>query len=307
MLTIVDGTRQALPAGRDVLIRVIDGRKQAVASPWIDSSFAHFPDLPWHGNNDDLYTLFAHAKNYVDGAVYPVRVLQGKVVNAAIMLLPKGRSFTFEPLGLWQTDQLLYHLIANGATNPGDRYASTYEAKNLEVGALLTIGNAVRDIPLADGGSPLDQFWQVRWDHLQQDRFFAWVEVGLAGQIEKLAGLHTFAEEADAAHWHPAIPGLCSAATRSWKQTRFDVSNVQLTFHEDDRQDVTKPDGTIAHCVLVEPDIDYYKDVVAHGLLEVVPNLASGGKTDPRTVYQLRWMATRQEGLPEFAPPCTIQ
>jgi len=111
----------------------------------------------------------------------------------------------------------------------------------------------------------------------------------------------------DAAHWHPAIPGVCGPATRSWKQTRFDVSNVQLTFHEDDTQDVTKPDGSIAHCVLVEPDIDYYKDLVAHGLLEVVPNLVSGGKTDPRTVYQMRWMAMKQEGLPEFAPPVTIK
>jgi len=307
MLTIVDGTRQPLPSGSDVLLRVIDGGKQARASQWIDKSTAYIPDLPWRGNNDDLYTLFAHAKNYNDGALYPVRLLQGKLVNAAIMLVPKDKNFTFARLGTWQTDQRLYPLIANGTTDPTDRYTQAYEAQNLEVGALVTIGTAIRDISLADGTSPLDRFWQVRWDHLQQDRFFAWVEVGLADEIKKLADLHAFAEEADPAHWHPAIPGLCTAATRSWKQTRFDVSNVQLTFHENDTQDLTKPDGTIAHCVLVEPDIDYYKDVVAHGLLEVIPNLVTGDKTDPRTVYQLRWMATKQEGLPEFAPPVTIQ
>jgi hypothetical protein len=59
--------------------------------------------------------------------------------------------------------------------------------------------------------------------------------------------------------------------------------------------------------VVVEPDIDYYKDLVAHGLLEVLPNALSGGKTDPRVAYQLRWMATKAEGVPAFDPPCTIE
>jgi hypothetical protein len=59
---------------------------------------------------------------------------------------------------------------------------------------------------------------------------------------------------------------------------------------------------------VVEPDIDLYKDLVAHGLTEVIPNLATGGKTDPRLVYSMRWMATREEtGVPEFDPPFTIE
>lgn len=306
MLSIVDGTRQPLPEGTSVLVRVIDGRKQAIVSPWRNSSTFHLTGLPWHGNNDDLYTLFAHAKGYSDGAVYPVHLQRARLVNAGIMMLSEGGSFHFGPLASWQADQRLFQLVANGTANANERYTGTYEQDPLGVGALLTIGTAVRDIPLDDQTSPLDYFWQVRWDNLQQDRFWAWVDAGLAERIAKLAELHAVAEEPDAAHWHPAIPGLAGPATRSWKQTRFDVSNVQLTFHEGDRQDLTKPDGTIVHCVLVEPDIDYYKDTGAHGLLEVLPNLASGGKTDPRVVYQLRWMATRQEGLAEFAPPCTI-
>jgi hypothetical protein len=31
--------------------------------------------------------------------------------------------------------------------------------------------------------------------------------------------------------------------------------------------------------------------------VEVLPNLLSGGKTDPRVVYMLRWIAERQAGL----------
>lgn len=306
MLSIVDGARQALPDGTSILVRVTDGRKRAICSPWVEHSTVHLPGLPWHGDNDDLYTLFVHAKGYDDAAVYPVRLQRGTLVNAALMLVRENGGFHFQPLASWQGDQRLFQLIANGATNAQERYTSAYEEDPMGVGAVLTIGTAIRDIPLDDQKNPLDYFWQVRWDHLQHDRFWAWVEAGLAERIEKLAALHTFAEEPDAAHWHPAIPGLAGPATRSWKEVRFDVSNVQLTFHEGDRLDLIKPDGTVAHCVLVEPDIDYYKDVVAHGLLEVLPNLASGGKTDPRVVYQLRWMATKQEGLPDFAPPCTV-
>ncbi len=307
MISIVNGTRQPLPGKPDILIRVLDGRKRAIVSPWVNGSPVYIRNVRCRGNSDDLYTIFAHARGYEDGAIYPVRVLKGKLVNAAIMLLPKNGRFVFQPLASWWTDESLHQLVANGASEPATRFSETFEAKNLEVGALLTIGAAVKNILLDDQTRALNYFWQVRWEHLRADRFWAWVEVGLAERIQKLAALNLFAEEPDAAHWHPAVSGVCEAATRSWKQTRFDVSNVQLTFHENDRQDLVKPDGTPVHCVLVEPDIDYYKDVVAHGFLEVLPNLATGRKTDPRIVYQLRWMATKQEGLTEFAPPCTVQ
>jgi hypothetical protein len=62
---------------------------------------------------------------------------------------------------------------------------------------------------------------------------------------------------------------------------------------------------------VVEPDIDYFQDEVSHGILEVLPHLISqrvGGKglTNPYAVYVLRWIAGRQAGMPEFAPPYTL-
>ena len=106
----------------------------------------------------------------------------------------------------------------------------------------------------------------------------------------------------------PGTPGRVQPATRSWKQTRFDVSNVQLTFHETNTRTIKKPDGTSVDCVIVEPDIDYYKDILSHGLLEVLPNLLTDGKTDPRQDYLLRWMATKLEGVqPDFDPPCAVE
>jgi hypothetical protein len=56
-------------------------------------------------------------------------------------------------------------------------------------------------------------------------------------------------------------------------------------------------------CIKVEPDIDYFQDLGAHTLLEVIPNSITHGLTDPKRVYVLRWIAGRHAGVPEFAPP----
>ena len=82
---------------------------------------------------------------------------------------------------------------------------------------------------------------------------------------------------------------------------QFGEANVQVTFHE---IDLRKVDGV--SCLRVELDIDYYKDPLAHALLEVLPNTITQGKTDPKTVYVLRWIAGRHAGVPEFDPPYTI-
>ena len=76
---------------------------------------------------------------------------------------------------------------------------------------------------------------------------------------------------------------------------------MQLTFHENDKKSI----GGVA-CVIVEPDIDYFKDPLAHALLEVIPNTFSGGVSDPEAVYVLRWIAGRHAGVPEFNPPYVI-
>ena len=93
-------------------------------------------------------------------------------------------------------------------------------------------------------------------------------------------------------------PGLFHPdATSSYKQNQFGEANVRLTFHE---KNTKKISGT--NCVMVEPDIDYYKDPGAHALLEVIPNTLEHGLTDPQMVYVLRWIAGRQAGVPEFDP-----
>jgi hypothetical protein len=90
-------------------------------------------------------------------------------------------------------------------------------------------------------------------------------------------------------------------ATSSWKQIQFGEANVQLTFHESTMASVGGID-----CVMVEPDIDYYQDLGAHALLEVIPNALTHSLTEPAQVYVLRWIAGQTAGVPEFNPMYTI-
>ena len=78
-------------------------------------------------------------------------------------------------------------------------------------------------------------------------------------------------------------------------------ANVQLSFHENQTATIDN-----VECVKVETDIDYFKDAAAHTILEVLPNFFTGGDTDPRKVYVLRWIAGLRAGIPEFNPPYTI-
>jgi hypothetical protein len=154
---------------------------------------------------------------------------------------------------------------------------------------------------LDDRTNPLGYYWEVIWDALEPDRFWAWVDADLADRIKKMADLQAFAPELDPAHWHPGKPDHAPPilpATRSWKQTRFDVANVQLSFHEKDRAEKNTPRG-IRPCVVVEPDIDYYMDRwrTACSRCRRMRCIRMGRLLDARTVYLrgLRWMARRSE------------
>ena len=308
-VTIVDGRRQPLPAGTQVLLRLLGGARK-FDGWWAKGGDITLTGIPFTDTGGDAYYVFASAQGYADSVTpYPVALKSGGTAEALLLATPKNAAFHFQKWEQFQNaDASIVKLVSGGAADAGQRYADTCEAKPMQMGALLNLATAIRDIPLADKTSPLDDYhWEVIWDLLAPDRFWAWVDARLADRIKDLAGLHAFAPEADPAHWHPA-KGNIGAATRSWKQTRFEVANVQLTFHETATSTRNDAAGNSVACVVIEPDVDLYKDLAAHGLTEVIPNLLSGGKTDPRLVYAMRWMATRQEqGVAEFDPPCTIE
>jgi hypothetical protein len=308
-VTIVDGRRQPLAPDTEVLMRLLGGAQQ-FPGWWAKGGDINLNDIPFTDTGRDAYYVFASAKGYADSVTpYPVALKRGATVEAQLLATPKDGTFHFLKWEDFQkADKNTVQLISTGAADPGKRYTDTLEAQPMQLGALLNLATAIGDIPLDNQKNPLESYyWEVMWDLLAPDRFWAWVDARLADRIRDLAKLHAFAPESGSAGWHPAM-GTIGAATRSWKQTRFEVANVQLTFHETTKSTRKDAAGNAVDCVVVEPDIDLYKDLVAHGLTEVIPNLVSGGKTDPRLVYAMRWMATRQEtGVVEFDPPCTIE
>jgi hypothetical protein len=303
-----DGTRQPLAQGSQLLIRVIDGNQSPIATTNSTSAFVAFDGLPFQDNLADNYTVIVSAAGYKQAGYTPVKISPGVLQTVDLMLLPQTGALNFRAAtwsNLQQTDSAIVALLAQGAASSAsaqDRYEQLMEQKPLSLACLHNLVTAMRDIDLPQA-SPIAYLKQVVWDHdpqapdaapPAQDRFYAWTDPQLVDQVKMAARQGEFAPEISPSFFHPG-------ATSSYKQIQFGEANVQLTFHEHDTREI----GGLS-CVLVEADMDYYKDVLNHALLEVLPNAASGGLTDPRVVYVLRWIAGRHAGVPEFNPPYVI-
>ena len=309
LVNLVDGTRQPLPSNVKWSARIFDGRSP---SEWQETdvdgigSAELIKGLTYFDNLFDNYTVIISAKGYQGAAWKPVNILPAKPAVLDLMLIPDGAHMNFSAAG-WQTVNSVRprfgQLISAGITDAANRYANLMEQpEGLVLACLLNLLTAMSQITLASGKSPLDYYWQPIWDDpefpMAQDRFFAYVEQAIVGDVVQSAKMGAFAEEKDPGIFH-------SGATLSYKQTQFDVTNVQLTFHQGNAKTLVRPDGSPVDCVVIEPDIDYYKDLLAHFFLEVVPNKFTQGLTDPRAVYILRWMAGKQAGS-DFNPLYTM-
>jgi hypothetical protein len=298
-VTVFDGARQPMPASVEVLYTVRDGNQKNVFRDYRRMPLV-LTGLPFHNNLGDNYAVIAWAEGHVQAGFYPVKVSPNVVQQVDLMLLKKDAAPHFGG-ATWETVQakrpvlgrlLLSDVAAETAAR--DRYRDLIENKPEPLACLLNIATAMEQINLRTG-SPLDHLRQLIWDETMKcDRFFAYAEPALLDQVREAARLGLFEPEPGSSIFHPG-------ATASYKQVQFGEANVQITFHEEDRRTIDGHD-----CLKVELDIDYYKDLGAHALLEVIHNTASGSLTDPRQVYLLRWMAGRRAGVPEFDPLYTI-
>jgi hypothetical protein len=219
------------------------------------------------------------------------------VATVDLMLLPDEADFKFLPWDAVKTvDPVMSAFISVGSSESDAQahYDELRQAKPAALASLLNLATAMKTIQLPSK-TPLDYFKEILWDEsLAQDRFFGYADKMLVDQVRRAAMEGEFDPEPSPGLFHPD-------ATSSFKQVQFGEANIQLTFHE---KDTKKIDGV--SCVKVEPDIDYFKDLGAHTLLEVIPNTITHGLTDPKKVYVLRWIAGKHAGIPEFAPPYTI-
>lgn len=295
MLSVFDGARQPMRADAELLVRLIDGAQNQVSAAFHHGPDVYFTGLPVHDNFRDNYTVIVSADGYRQAGFQPVKLEPGTLNRVSLMLLPANGSFNFAAArwdALAATHAALVKLLSHGAASEAaarDRYEQLMENKEACLACFFNLTSAMTAIPLARG-TPFDYLVELDWDRLQQDRFFAWARRGLADEVRAAAKV-----------FKPVNAALHPGATSSYKQAKFGEANVQLTFHENDKRTI---DGE--ECIVVEPDIDYYKDDGAHLLLEVLPNTLTGALTDPKAVYVLRWIAGTQAAQPAFEPPYTI-
>jgi len=295
-LNVFDGTRNPFPEGKSLLIRISDGAQNRVEESFFKQSRIQFA-VPFSDNFKDNCTVLVSCDGYRDAGFFPVKVSPDLTATVELMLVPKNAKYEFLDWNQFKTN---YQRFADFLNCEDDEVATSEHYEELRqdrqpaLASLLNLTAAMSVIHLPSG-TPLDYFKQIEWDaSLAQDRFFGFAEAELVNQVKTATTQGEFAPEPSPALFHPD-------ATSSYKQIQFGEANVQLTFHED----ALKTIGGVT-CVRVEPDIDYFRDVAAHAVLEVIPNSLGHGPTDPQTVYLLRWIAGRRAGVPEFDPGFTL-
>jgi hypothetical protein len=295
---VFDGTRQPIPQGTQILLTVHDGAQNQLFRDYVNGPSVQL-ELPFHNNFADDYSIVAFVDKYEQAGFQPVAIGPNVPGELDLMLLPTNATFHFA--GARWTDivaqkPLLGQIFAASVTgSAGDAYVELIESHPDRLACLLNITTAMQQISLPQN-SPLDYFKTFDLAALAPDRIFGYADAKLVDQVRLAAQQGEFDTQ-------PAIDlTLHGDATSSFKQNQFGEANVQLTFHENNRQTIDGVD-----CVYVEPDIDYFKDPAAHLLLEVIPNGLTGNVSNPRVVYVLRWIAGRHAGVPNFDPLYTIE
>jgi hypothetical protein len=289
MLTVFDGDEQ--PFEKQILISVHNNFGQQ--SP---SKYAPGPNIsihvPFHDGPGDMYAVLASADGYRQTGCF----FKGNpkvLAEPKLILIRDKAKIKFVP---WSEFKAAHPGAASFMAAGADEQVAQSHYEDLALrnpdalACLLNLTQAMSEIDL-NGRTPISYFKAICWDQtMLQDRFFGYVDPAIIPAVRAAAAKGFFSEEKDCAKFHPG-------STHSWKQIAFDVANVQLTFHENDTQNI---DGLT--CVRIEPDIDLYKEIIAHGLAEVVPNLLSGGKTDPVSVFLMRWTTAEDDSGPSFDP-----
>lgn len=303
LIRVFDGSRRLIDPNVSLLITLIDGYGNHI--PGFYHKGPEVPvDVSFYDNLQDSYTVIVAAKGYKDGGYRPVKVSKAEQQLADVMLLPRAGTFRFRDSDfatLKQNEPALSRLFSHGLTDSqaASRYDQLMHKQPAALAALMNITAAMAQIELSLNKSVLDYFIEMIWDASPaQDRFYAYADNDLIDQVKQAAAAGRFAEEPNPGRYHPG-------ATLSYKQTTFNEGNVQITFHEGDTRTIKIEEKEVP-CVKVESDIDYYRDLIAHGLFEVLPNTITKGLTDPEKVYQLRWIGGQQKGT-AFDPPYTIE
>jgi hypothetical protein len=297
-IVLYDGAEQQVTQAMDVLLDITNNF-DVKRSVWVKGPVIQL-DLEYHNGPGDNYVVNAWVKGYrgtgdfvkPDPKVHPV--LKFLLIRVPTKLMFREWA---ELKAKYPKAAGLLALGVAGDAAAQQRYLDLQKEKPAALACFLNLTTAMDELVVGGQKTPLDYLKEITWDKtFAQDRFFGYADKALIPAVVAAAQDGEFAKEDDPGLLHPG-------ATLSYKQTQYDYSNVQLTFHEN------PPDRKViggVECVKFEPDMDLYKDQLNHGLLEVLPNLLTHGLTDPVDIFSLRWLDTADAGDPPFDPGYTL-
>ncbi len=294
-ITLALGAEVPFQGTVDMLVRVMNDRDE-LPSEWATTPTENLL-VPFHDGPGDDYRVVVHVKGYKDAGTF-FKANPKVHPTLTMLMIPDHAKLSFPKWADLKTKlPATATLIAGGVSEAeaSARYDALGREKPLALASLMNLSAAMTQIGIGDQQTPLDFIKEVIWDDtLAQDRFFGYAHPAILPLVRAAAVEGEFAEEENCAEFH-------KGSTCSYKQAVYDYSNVQLTFHEMDKKTI---DGI--ECIKIEPDMDLYKDLVLHGFGEVVPNLSTGGLTNPLAIFALRWIDAVRSGEPLFDPGYSI-
>ncbi len=290
LVNVFDGTRKLVSPNTRLSLVVIDGNGKEVPAGVVKSPSVRLR-VPFHDSVGDNYSVTVSADGFSTVGYTPVHVSYTFLPTVDLMLLRKKSVFNFQGAAwerLKQTDPGLWTLLTAGTseTVAKKRYEELMRTKPGSLAGLLNLSTAMRDVDLPSGRL-LSYLKELVWDNtLAEDRFFAYADQALGGQLKVAAQQGDFA---------PA--GLQPSATSRYKQIGRPEARLELVLYENDKRVVGGVNYIKVECSIT-------KDPAAHTLIE---SDLSKGLLDAKAIYVLLWTAGRRGGVPEFNPPYTIE
>lgn len=301
-VNVYDGTRNPIPATSEVLLTVIDGNQKEVFRKYVKGQSLKVTELQFHDNFGDLYTVLVWKKGFKQAGFHPVKLKRGQTVTIDLMLMPDPYKLNFDRAA-WETIKTTlpaFHKLMSQGLSDADaraRYEKLMADKPLVLAHLLNVAAAINVLTVGSGETILPFYKELVFDEtMKQNKFFVYVDRSLVAKMRAAVAAKTWEYAAGASVFH-------KGNTASFKEVSFWEANVQITFYETDSKVIDGVD-----VVRVDTDIDYYRDPASHIILEVIPNTAGGGMTNPLECYQLRWIASHaKSGAPVFDPPYVVE
>jgi hypothetical protein len=275
MVSAFDGERQPLSSSKQLLITLRDTRDRQRFRDFRPGPAVPF-SIALEDDGSDILRALVHVDGYDQAGIAPIALRANTWSSADLMLTKKDAQPNFAN-AQWRhlSDELrrFFH--------DRDRYDQAIDGSRPALATILNSLAATRQAGLMPFVARID------WNRIRPDRFWFWAEREFVMRLER-------------GPFAPSPVGDHAGATRTFKQTDFAVANLHFSLHEND----TPPAGT--DWVAVEGDMDAFDDKLVHFFGEVVPHKLTGGVTDPRQIYRLRWMAGRQARLPDFDPQYVV-